>query len=53
MVDVPDPRALVTAAISIKRRVKEAGIRSSSALNWPTSEFTPNMVIAYRNEMMG
>ena len=37
------PRALVTAAISSKRRVKEVRIRSSSASNWQASEFTPDM----------
>jgi hypothetical protein len=44
--EVPDPRAPETAAISIKRWVKEARMHSSSARRLPTSELTSKMVIS-------
>ena len=39
-----DPRAAATAAISIKRRVKEARIRSPSAVRLQASNPCPNYV---------
>src|ERR1700720_2045995 len=55
-----DPCAPATAAISIKRRVKEERIRSSSARRLPASEFiskkfilTPGSLLKYFNDRCG